>query len=364
MILGLFTGLLGAGGVQRVGRHASAVLSQLAGKREQALRVMALNDAPGHQEVCVGQTAVAAEGFGGSKIRFCLAALRAAPGVRLAYLGHPHLAPLGFLLRCIQPRCRYVVSAHGIEVWEPLWWLRRLGLRGAARVFANSRDTGHKLVDVQGVQRDRVTLLPPALDPIFQERMSAGINGDVHLPSGLRLLTVARLAATERGKGIEDVLQALPQVLKVVPDAWYVVVGDGDDRARLELKAKELGVADHTVFAGWVPERELIGYYQACDVYVMPSRKEGFGIVFLEAMACGKPVIGGNHAGTPDLIRDGVTGYLVNHGDVRALADRLGRILADSELRARMGRAARQWVHERYTLRAFSETLACVLEEV
>ncbi|MBI4507924.1 MAG: glycosyltransferase family 4 protein, partial [Chloroflexi bacterium] len=141
-------------------------------------------------------------------------------------------------------------------------------------------------------------------------------------------------------------------------------VGDGDDRPELERLAEESGVAQRVVFAGTKVGEELATYYRACDVFVMPSIKEGFGIVFLEAMAFGKPVVGGNHGGTPEAVQDGVTGFLVQYGDESALADRLSLLLRDAELRARMGEAGRRHVAAQYTFGHFSERLTGVLAEI
>jgi glycosyltransferase involved in cell wall biosynthesis len=143
-----------------------------------------------------------------------------------------------------------------------------------------------------------------------------------------------------------------------------MIVGDGDDRKRLEDLVRENGLSDRVIFTGVVSDEELIGFYKACDVFLMPSRQEGFGIVFLEAMAFEKPVIGGNHGGTPEVIVDNETGFLVEHGDVNSLADRIIRLLLDGELCKRMGQAGRRRVEENYTFDPFRKRLISFLSQV
>jgi glycosyltransferase involved in cell wall biosynthesis len=136
-------------------------------------------------------------------------------------------------------------------------------------------------------------------------------------------LTVGRWDSTERYKGADTLLAALPQVLKTAPDASLVLVGDGDDRPRLEHLARDLGVSEHARFLHGLTPEQLFTCYKNCEVFALPSHGEGFGFVFLEAMACAKPVIGGAHGGIPDIVEDGVRGLLVPHGDAERLAQAL-----------------------------------------
>jgi glycosyltransferase involved in cell wall biosynthesis len=137
----------------------------------------------------------------------------------------------------------------------------------------------------------------------------------------------------------------------------FVIAGDGDDRSRLEELAEERGLADRVIFKGAVSDEELIDLYKGCDVFLMPSRQEGFGIVFLEAMAFKKPVIGGNHGGTPEVVLHKETGFLVEHGDVDDLARRIATLLDDPELCQRMGEAGRRRVEENYTFESLRRSL-------
>jgi glycosyltransferase involved in cell wall biosynthesis len=360
-VLGLFTELMAPGGIQRISLHAAATLTAFARKEERPVRFLSLNDPIGQHELDVAGERIVVQAFGGSKVRFALATLAAAPHIGFAYIAHPNLAPLGIAAKLLRPRAWYCVATYGIEVWEPLLTFRRLGLKWARVVTSLSEFTTHRLVTAQGLTGRHVVMVPPALDPILS---SDGARRSLPLlPPGRILLTVARLTASDSYKGVDHVIQALPAVLSAVPDAYYVVVGDGDDRGRLECLAVDAKIRDHVLFVGTKGGEELAGYYHACDVFVMPSRSEGFGVVFLEAMSHGKPMVAANSGGAPEVVEDGVTGLLVEYGDVPALACSLTRLLTDRADRQRMGEAGRRRVEAQYTFERFRTRLETLLTD-
>jgi glycosyltransferase involved in cell wall biosynthesis len=253
------------------------------------------------------------------------------------------------------------VVAHGVEVWEPLPFFRRAALRRAQKVMAVSEYTAAEMVKAQKLDPKKVFVIYPALDPGFslEPRDAAPLK----LPAnGRMLLTVGRLIASEPGKGVELVIQALPEVMKTAPDAFYVVVGEGDLQPRLKELARENLVSDRVIFAGAGGLEQLNGYYARTDIYAMPSRQEGFGIVFLEAMMFGKAVIGGAYGGSPEIVQDGVTGFSVRPGDLQTLTARLVELLRDEALRARMGSAGRQRVENNFTFAHFEDRLTRMLD--
>ena len=172
---------------------------------------------------------------------------------------------------------------------------------------------------------------------------------------------MARLAASERYKGIDSVIRALSEISRAVPDVAYDVVGDGDDRLRLEALAREQGVSDRVQFRGRLWPDELVDAYRACSLFVMPSSKEGFGIVFLEAALFGKPSLAGRHGGTPEVVEDGVTGVLVELEDVPGIAASITRLLEDDEARSKLGSAATKRLEEKFTYPTFRANLAAHL---
>jgi phosphatidyl-myo-inositol dimannoside synthase len=151
-------------------------------------------------------------------------------------------------------------------------------------------------------------------------------------------------------------------VLRVVPDLFYVIIGGGDLQPRLEKLAQESPARGRILFTGKLNLEQLKQYYSRSDIFVMPSRQEGFGIVFLEAMALGKPVIAGNHGGAPEVVQDDVTGFLVDLEDPDALTNRLIQLLQDGALGRKMGNAGRRRVEENYTFTLFQERLTQLLD--
>jgi phosphatidylinositol alpha-1,6-mannosyltransferase len=224
--------------------------------------------------------------------------------------------------------------------------LRRRALSRSDVLFPISRYTA-SLLETFDVQR--VSVVNNGVNAIeFQpDRASgAGFRARHGLGSGPLLMTIGRLV--ER-KGIDTVIAALPGLARDFPELGYAVVGGGPDRARLEALAREHGVAERVKFLGVLPAGELAHAYNACDIFVMPARSdgrdvEGFGLVFLEASACGKPVVGARSGGVPDAVIEGQTGYLVEPGSPPELAQRLGQLLESPALCAELGQGGRSHV--------------------
>jgi len=236
-------------------------------------------------------------------------------------------------------------------------------LGGCAYLVTNSPVVTREFLDY-GIPEERIIEIIPAVD---SETFSPG-ERPIHLVErfGLEgkrvLLTVSRL--TKR-KGHDLVLRALA-LLRDREELHYVVVGSGEDRERLESIVEELGLAGRVSFAGRVDDAELPDYYRLCDIYVMPNREvlestdsvEGFGISFIEANACGKPVIAGRSGGTDAAVVDGVTGYRVDPEDPEELAGRIRRLLDDPETAAEMGRRGRERVLAEFSWRERAGKLA------
>jgi phosphatidylinositol alpha-1,6-mannosyltransferase len=191
------------------------------------------------------------------------------------------------------------------------------------------------LLEWVGIDPARVKILPNTVDTRFRPGPKPDYLLDRHDVRGKKvLMTVSRLAGSERYKGHDRVIRTLPRIRADHPEAIYIVIGDGDDRSRLEALAKETGVQKQVHFVGLVPAKELPDYYRLADLLVMPSTGEGFGIVFLEAMACGIDVIGGNSDGSADALCDGALGTLVDPDNCEELAS---AICAGLERPARNG---------------------------
>jgi phosphatidylinositol alpha-1,6-mannosyltransferase len=368
VLIGLFPELDAPGGVQRAGRHLAAVLSEYAASHGMQCRLLSLNDSPELHRMSVGERSFVFTGSDRGKTRFTVSAIRAArrkPKVVLA--AHPNLGPIVEAMRLIAPRMKSIICTHGIEVWEPLSALRRRALRRANVVLAPSRDTADHVVTRQQVPRVHVRVLPWALDPQFEATISqatASAQLPENFPQGKVVLTVGRWLANERYKGMDTLITALPRLLMRWPQLHLAAVGEGDDREWLEHLAERNGVRRHVHFFSGLSYAELSACYSACDIFALPSRGEGFGLVYLEAMARGKPVIGGAHGGAPEVIEDGVTGYLVQHGEATQLATCMETLLANPDLAKQMGLRGRERLERDFRFNVFAKSFKKILREL
>ena len=237
----------------------------------------------------------------------------------LIVVGHVAFGPLAWMAKvlCGVP---YIVWAHGTEVWGLRRGLRAASLANATRVVAVSRYTAERLAALDADLVKRTVIVPPAVRAPFRPGSRAEARRRLGLDDVRVLLTLGRQSRAERHKGCDAVLRALPRVLARAPGTRYVVAGDGDDLERLRGLADRLGVAHAVSFAGAVPADELPAYYNACDLFVMPSRRQGFGVVFIEALACGTPVIAGDAGGSRDAVLNGRLGRMVDPGEPEWLA--------------------------------------------
>ena len=255
--------------------------------------------------------------------------IRHRPG--LAILTHLHFAPLAFWLKKTWG-LRYWVAIHGIEATGPLPPLVRQGLDHADRLLSVSRHT-QQLISKQRVDCNRCSILPNCVDPgrFYPEKKPVHLLRLYGLGTNHKILfTLARLDSRERYKGYDLVLEALPPILELAPKTHYVLAGGGDDTARVRRRIHELGLTGKVTLTGFLPENALRDHYNLCDLFVMPSHGEGFGIVFLEALACGRPVIAGNDDGARDPLGDGAFGKLINPRNPAELVDVLAKYLSDS----------------------------------
>jgi phosphatidylinositol alpha-1,6-mannosyltransferase len=224
-------------------------------------------------------------------------------------------------------------------------------LRLAHHVVAANRYAAGLLAARFAVAQGRVLLIENGVDlALFHPQAPPRSFVERHGLEGCQvLLTVTRLVPR---KGVDKVLEAMPAVARLFPHARYLIVGDGPQRSELEEVAGKLGVADRVTFVGAVPHDETVNFYRCADLVLLPNREEkgdadGLPLVFLEASACAKPVIGGKAGGTAEVIHDGENGFVVDGCDVRAIEAAIGRLLDSEVLRAAMGQKgvemARGW---------------------
>ncbi len=282
-------------------------------------------------------------------------------------------APLGLLAPALRRAgaTRVVATTHGHEVG----WAKAPGARQLLRRIVGGVDV---VTYLGSYTRDRLAAalgpgaaaklhrLAPGVDPaVFRPGLGAGTRARLGLADRPVVVCVSRLMPR---KGQDVLIRAWPQVQRAVPDAALLLVGGGPSRGRLARLASSYGVASSVLFTGSVPWPELPAYFGSGDVFAMPCRTrlggvdvEGLGIVFLEAAACGLPVVVGDSGGAPDAVRDGVTGYVVDGTSVTDVAARVVGLLTDRAAAAEMGAAGRVWVEAEWTWERSVATLRGLL---
>ncbi len=231
--------------------------------------------------------------------------------------GHINLLPVAALASGLQG-APVILILHGIDAWTPHdSGLVRTLLPQVDTFVTVSQCTKDRFLEWAPLRAEQGHVIPDCIDldayspgPKRKELLD---RYDLH--DRTILLTLGRLDSDEQYKGHDEILEVLPYLAEEIPDVAYLVCGDGDDRPRLERKAERLGVADRTVFAGYVPEEEKEDHYRLADAFVMPGRGEGFGIVYLEAMACGVPVVASSVDASREAVRDGQLGAVVDPDD-------------------------------------------------
>jgi phosphatidyl-myo-inositol dimannoside synthase len=290
------------------------------------------------------------------RIAYSLNAMGAALAYRrvdIILCGHVFMAPLAASLARFF-RTRLWVLAYGLEAWKRPSPLHQRSLEYAELVVSISRYTRARLLEWVAIDPARVKILPPTVRSRFFPGPKPSYLLDRYQLHGKKvILTVSRLTRSDSYKGHDRVMGALPSVLSRFPGAVYLVVGDGDDRPRLETSASELGIRKGVMFAGGIDADELPDHFRLADVFIMPSTGEGFGIVFLEALASGIEVISGNRDGSVDPLADGALGATVDPDNKEELVAAVCNALSNP--RARVGCAGR------FDERAFSEHLRALV---
>ena len=214
--------------------------------------------------------------------------------VDIVFCGHLYMAPLALLIARLKG-ASLIVQTHGIEAWPRPSRLQRSAVERAGLVLCVSRYTRARVLDWAAMTPERVLVLPNTIRNVFTPGDGSSLKATLGLEDKRVILTVGRMDSRERYKGHDLVISTILELVRNGHDVAYVIVGDGDDCARLETLANDLGVRERVHFLGAVARPLLIDAYRMADLFVMPSKGEGFGIAFVEAMCCGTPAIGPCH---------------------------------------------------------------------
>lgn len=356
----------GPGGIPVYMRRLREVLNEYTFSRGATVHCLSLNDTDENLSAHARPVnATMFLGCEGNKARFVARATRLALCYRydLAIVGLLGLAPVAYWLKLTRLITSYTVVLHGLEAWVTAPAMERIAARNAQAIISTTNYTATQFSENNGIDPGKNRVIPLCIAE--SQRAIQARSHPVPQPGReFTLLSVARLDSSERRKGIDTIIEAMPRIISAIPEARFLVAGGGDDRLRLEALIQKFGVADSVRLLGVVEDSVLQQLYRQCDVMVLPSQQEGFGIVFLEAMSYGKPCIGAAHGGIPEVIIDGNTGYLVSFGDSDAIARCVVRLASDSNLATRMGMAGLRQVLKYYCYESFCTNFTELFDEL
>lgn len=261
-------------------------------------------------------------GFKKNKIKFFIFSLIYSIRSKKIIVGHLNFSVLAFFIKILNPFSKTFLILHGIEGWRKLNFFEKISLKFVDIFICVSNFTKEKFLEHNKfLNRKKYFILPTYIN------INEEIDYSENLPKGKIILSVSRISKNDRYKGIENIIKVMPDILKEIPETYYIIIGDGDDRERLEKIAEDLNIKDRVIFKGSISFQKLNFYYKNCDLFILPSKKEGFGIVFLEAIYFGKPVIAGNKDGSKEALLNGELGILIDPGDLNEIKFKILKVL-------------------------------------
>jgi len=292
-------------------------------------------------------------GLGGKfqYLRAVVGEARRTPGINFILCGHINLSPIAYFLGRYF-RVPVLTELYGIDAWQPTASrLCNFCCRQLHQFVAISDFTRKRFLQWTGLAEEQVHLLPNAIhmDRYGMGKKSPNLLHRYGLEDRRVIMTLGRLMASEAYKGVDEVLEVMPSLVNDIPDLCYLVVGDGSDLPRLREKARQLGLNGCVRFAGRIPEHEKAEHYRLADAFVMPGHGEGFGFVFLEALACGIPVVASSLDGSREAVLNGELGIVVDPRDASDLREGIRKALATpKKIPGRLQHFSFQNFHDRF----------------
>jgi len=321
----------GIGGIQKFNKAFMKASEELSIENNNDFKAYSLHD---HSQDSRYISSSNFKGFSGNRIIYILQSIVLGLKSDIVIIGHVNLATIGYVIKMYNKDIKVIYLTHGIEVWSKLPLIKKWGIKCADNILAVSNFTKQKLVDVQSIDPKKITIFPNTIDPFFEIPSSFDKPKYIMDKYGIKenskvILSISRMSYFDRDKGYSKVAVVLPEVLKEFPDLKYIIVGRGDEQEvrRLRRLIRTLKLENNVILTGLVPDEEIKDYYLLSDVLVLPSKKEGFGIVFIESLVCGRPVIAGNADGSVDALLGGELGTLVDPDDIEKIANAIIKVL-------------------------------------
>ncbi|TDH23286.1 asparagine synthase (glutamine-hydrolyzing) [Segetibacter sp. 3557_3] len=311
--------------------------------------------------------------FAGNRVRFIREVVNLSKYYDKIVVGHINLALAAYLIKLKHKAKKILVVAHGIEVWNSgndaikLSAIKKAVINSADKILAVSNFTKQRMVQNLGLKEDKISIFPNTIDPYFNYpdnlAKPAYLKERYQLNGQKIIYTLTRLSSSEQYKGYDRVLEALPEIKKRVPGIKYIIAGKADDaeKARIEAMIKKLDLQDTVMLVGFLKNEELTDHYLLADVFILPSTMEGFGIVYIEAMACGLPVVAGNVDGSVDALKNGELGRLIDPVSIPDIVESLSVPQHAGTMPS--GKKLQSMVHENFGFESYRERLRKALTE-
>jgi phosphatidylinositol alpha-1,6-mannosyltransferase len=322
------------GGIEKVCRILGKALYEESIKNEGIVQICSMYD---KQQDAFNNPYFPTEnfrGFGINKLQFMQEMIQEGSKSNVVVLSHINLLLIGWFIKKIAPRTKIILLAHGIEIWYPLNTSKRKMLQHCDKILSVSNYTSNKIREVHGLSKEKCAVLNNCLDPFLPLPSSHKKNEALLKKYGFSstdkiLMTLTRLSSKERYKGYDKVIEAIADLKIKYPNIKYLIAGsyDSHEKVFVDTLINKLEIQNVVVLPGYIKDEELENHFAMSDMYVMPSRKEGFGIVFIEAMYYGLPVIAGNTDGSADALLNGELGQLVNPDNVGEIAKAIANVL-------------------------------------
>jgi phosphatidyl-myo-inositol dimannoside synthase len=319
------------GGIEKFNRCFTKVLNTLSAEKKAEVHVSGVYDnLPDERYISIKKF----NGYKGKKLLFTACEIYRARKYDTVIIGHINLAVLAVCIKLLYKNKKTILIIHGIEAMEPLMGIKKKALDICDEIWVVSGFTKQNLLTNQAINPDKIKTIFNAIDPYF--KLPVVFDKPAYLTERYKiatdekvLFTLTRLNHSEGYKGYDKVIKALPEVLKQFPKLRYFIAGKGEQKEidYVNQLITENKLQHHVTLTGYLPDEEITDYYLMSDLFVMPSKKEGFGIVFIEAMACGLNVVAGNKDGSADALRNGELGTLIDPDNITELSSAIINIL-------------------------------------
>ncbi|MBC8035192.1 MAG: glycosyltransferase family 4 protein [Chitinophagaceae bacterium] len=364
------------GGIEKVCRGIGHALQQMQDKGNIKFNMHSFYDTDTDERYVVRNNF---RGFNGNRSKALYSSIKNGLKADIVILSHINLSPAGLAIKMLSPKTKVILWSHGIEIWRELNWIKRRFLMATDRIVAVSRFTAGTLTKMHHVNAAKVQAIPNGLDPYFNipnledEKLKSESNKlKLSLLDNKKLslqtkvfMALTRLGITEKNKNYDKVIRLLGELKEEGNEAVYILCGkyNKEEYSRIMSIAKESGMENNILLPGFISDEELPLYYRFADAFVLPSTKEGFGLAFIEAQACGLSVLCGNLDGSIEAVRTKEAGISVDPNNniaiKAALEEMINRTMPTKEKITIQNQCV-----ENFSFKTYSKNIKTLIEEL